>query len=375
MLSSCLDSLTLVERVGVDLAVNGAKGTEARGMTRNSIGFGVIAVGGIGYLHATNIAQRVPGARLVAVTDSDHTRADRVANELSADVCEDVEGMLARDDIEAVVIASPTSTHADFAVAAIEAGKHVLCEKPLSYTVEEADRVAAAVERCSGIFQVGFQRRHDSDWRNGVDYLRTGRLGRPRLYFSSYRERVPLDGDNLTDLLIHGNVHDLDAARWVMGEIEEISVVGQSLKDTAVADGGPVENLVTTLRFTSGALGVIDNGTNAKFGFECKAEVIGTEATMRISSSEMGALELLSYGNASKTVASSSAERFERAHVELIADFCHGIRTGSLVGASVYDGRASVALAHAAEKSIKDGRPVRFSHSGSSPETGYLASE
>ena len=331
-------------------------------MSSETIGFGVIAVGGIGSLHARNIANRVPGARLVAVTDTDPARAEGVAAEHSAVACASTAELLARSDIDAVVIASPSPFHAEATVAAVDAGKHVLCEKPMTCTAAEADQVVSAVATADVIVQVGFQRRHDPDWRCAAALLGNGRIGRPRLYLASYREREPLDGDHLRDLLIHGNIHDLDAARWLMGEIDEISVIGQSMTGAALADGAAVENLVTTLRFSSGALGVIDNGTNARFGFECKAEIVGSTATARIGNSQSPAVIELSDGGLTRPYPADSAQRFDRAYVHLIADFCATTRGGAPSGAAVSDGRAALVLALAAEASLLGGRPVRLRH-------------
>lgn len=344
-------------------------------MLTETIGFGVIAVGGIGSLHARNIAARVPGARLVAVTDIDPARAECVAREHSAVACASYTELLDRSDIEAVIVASPSSTHVGLTIAAVKAGKHVLCEKPLTCTVAEADEVVAAVQTGDVVARVGFQRRHDPDWRRAASLLRDGRVGRPRLYFSSYREREPLDGDHLRDLMIHGNIHDLDAARWMMGEIEEISVIGQSIDGAPIADGAPVENLVTTLRFANGAIGVIDNGTNARFGFECKAEVVGSEATLRVGNSQTPAVDELRGGNRSTPYPADSAERFDRAYVHLIADFCSTIRGAAPSGASVSEGRAALVLALAAEKSLLSGRPVRLDHHGATADVQYRIAE
>lgn len=340
-------------------------------MTTEGVRFGVIAVGGIGSLHATNIARRVPGARLIAVTDIDQTRARVTAQELSADLCSSSAALFDRSDIDAVVIASPTSTHYDLTIEAVKAGKHVLCEKPLAGEIEATGEIIAAVQASNQVVQVGFQRRHDPDWRAAADRLHSGDVGAPRLYFSSYREREPID-DLLRDLLIHGNIHDLDAARWMVGEIDEISVIVQTVDGTTVAAGGQVENLVTTLRFANGAIGVIDNGTNARFGFECRAEIVGSEATLRIANREMEGVEILREGFLAKPYPADSAERFDRAYVNLVADFCAVIRGDQArQGASVFDGRAALVLALAAERSVLTGKRVRLDRLAEAPYVEY----
>ncbi|WP_033288531.1 Gfo/Idh/MocA family oxidoreductase [Amycolatopsis jejuensis] len=338
------------------------------------IGFGVVAVGGMGAVHARNLAHRVPGAHLVAVTDIDAGRAKRVADELGAVACASYADVLARPDVDAVVVATPTALHGEQTIAAVHAGKHVLCEKPMTADLAEADRVVAAVEESGVVVRVGFQRRHDADWCHGAALVRDGRVGAPRLYFASFRERELFDGDALRDLLIHGNIHDLDAARWLLGEIDEISVVGQAINGGSVAEGAPAENLITSLRFASGALGVIDNGTNARFGFECRAEVIGSEATLRIGDSQGPAVTELRAGAMTQKLPADAAERFDTAYVALLADLCAAIRgepeAGSM-GATAAEGRAALVLALAAERSLIEGRPVRLEHGGEPAAVAY----
>lgn len=341
-------------------------------MSAQPVRFGVVAVGGIGSLHASNIATRVSGARLVAVTDIDGARAERVAAKHSALACASYADLLAREDVDAVVIAAPTPAHADLTVEALRAGKHVLCEKPLAGTLAEADRVAAAVEASGLVVQVGFQRRHDAVWRDAVRLVRSGQVGRPRLYFASYRECEPYDGDDLRALLIHGNIHDLDAARWLMGEIDAVSVIGQSFDATPVPQGGQAENLLTTLHFSNGAIGVIDNGTNARYGFECAAEVVGSEATVRITNTGTPPVELLRAGHTSTAHPVDSAQRFDLAYVALVEDFCVAVRGGQGQGASVADGRSALVLALAAETSLLEGRPVRLGRRGDGAHLEYF---
>ena len=161
-------------------------------MSVSPVGVGVIGTGSIGRLHAHNLATRVVGGRLIAVHDADDHRAARLAGELGTDVCPSAEALIAHPNVDAVIVATPTPTHAALTVAAIEAGKHVFCEKPLAQSAAQADEVITAAERAGGHVQVGFQRRFDPDYTRVIELLDAGELGRPRLYLSSLREPAPL---------------------------------------------------------------------------------------------------------------------------------------------------------------------------------------
>jgi len=247
---------------------------------------GLVGLGRMGRFHAANLAGRVPGARLVRIVDA----AEDVARETSGrlggvkwstrydDLLEDLE-------VEAVVVASPTPLHAEMAEAAAAAGKHVFCEKPVSLELEPNYRVIEAVRAAGVKMQVGFHRRFDPDYRAAREKISAGHIGEVYLFRTSLRDMRSPGFDYLKGsggFFADVTVHDFDAARWLVGEISEVTAVGAALSDPGFEEAGDIDNAVVTLRFASGALGVIDNSRVAGYGYECSSEIMGHRGTLRV---------------------------------------------------------------------------------------------
>src|SRR6266508_4488712 len=182
-------------------------------------------------------------------------------------------------------------------------------------TVEEAARAtgeqlevewsARAIEAAAtaGVkLQVGFHRRFDPDWAAAAARIRAGELGDVHLFRSSLRDKRPPSIDYIAGsggFFADVTIHDLDTARWMAGEIDEVTAVGAALTDPAFAELGDIDHAVVALRFASGGLGVIDNSRAAGYGYECSAEVMGSRATVRIGHHRLVHNQWLTPGEAS----------------------------------------------------------------------------
>ena len=183
---------------------------------------------------------------------------------------------------DAVAVATPTGTHAELVTTAARAGRPVFCEKPISSdratTLDVLDAVAAA-----GVpLQVGFHRRFDPDWVSVAQRL--PELGEITLFRTSLRDMTPPPVEFIAGsggFFADVTVHDLDVARWLVGEVVEVSAHGAA-SDPAFAEVGDIDTAVVVLTFASGALGIIDNSRGARYGYECSTELMGTRATARV---------------------------------------------------------------------------------------------
>src|ERR1700694_1438972 len=143
------------------------------------LNIGIIGAGRIGKVHAENIAFRLPNATPLAITDINRKAAEAVAHHCGIPrVAERAEDILGTPDIDAVLICSSTSTHADLVVAAAEAGKHIFCEKPMDLTLAKIDRALEAVAKAGVKFQVGFNRRFDANFARVRHAVVTGEIGK-----------------------------------------------------------------------------------------------------------------------------------------------------------------------------------------------------
>ena len=222
---------------------------------------GVAGLGRMGRYHAENLAWRTRRVELVRVMDAMEATARAAGEELDVAWGTSFEDLVNDAGIEAVIIATPSSTHAELVIQAAGAGKHIFCEKPISIDLESTRAAIDAARAAEVRLQVGFHRRFDPDWASVTHRIRSGELGRVYLFRTSLRDKngPPPDYRQASgSFFVDTTIHDFDAARWMVGEISEVSAMGAALSDPAYAESGQIDNAVVTLRFTNGGLGVID---------------------------------------------------------------------------------------------------------------------
>jgi predicted dehydrogenase len=166
-------------------------------------------------------------------------------------------------------------------------------------------------------------------------------------------------------------VHDFDAARWLIGEITEVTAAGAALSDPGFEEAGDVDNAVVTLRFASGALGVIDNSRAAGYGYECSSEILGHRGTLRIDNHRRVAVETLTPGRACQDYVSDFVERFADAYRGEMEHFVRVVRGEAEPQPSGADAAAATVLAQAAERSHREGRTLRLNRETRDGEIFY----
>ncbi len=323
---------------------------------------GLVGLGRMGRVHAASLAERCPSAELVGVVDERADLARRLADELGVEHFRSVEDLLGCPGLDGVVLATPTASHAPLAIAAARAGRHVFTEKPISL---EREATVAAIEAAAGagvVLQVGFHRRFDPDFVAAAERVRSGELGDVYLFRASLRDMTPPRPEFLSGsggFFLDMSIHDLDAARWLVGEVDEVAAYGASLSDPAFGELGDFDNAIVVLRFASGALGVIDNSRCAGYGYECSLELLGSRATVRVVNPWRHGYEWREPGAASHPLVETFEERYPVAYAAELEGFARSILDGSPPRAAGADGLAAFDLARAAGESCRLGRPVR----------------
>ncbi len=332
-------------------------------MSKN-LRIGIIGGGRIGKVHAANLTTRVAGVEVTVM-------ADPFANEeleaLAADygitrVIKDYKEILDDPDIDAVLICSPTDTHAAITREAAIAGKHVFCEKPLDQDPDVIRETLDVVKQAGVVFQIGFNRRFDHNFRALRQAVIDGSVGDVHLLRITSRDPEPPPAEYVRvsgGLFLDMAIHDFDMARYLTGsEVVKVHAAGAVLVDPAIGREGDIDTAITTLWFENGALGVIDNSRKATYGYDQRAEVFGSK----------GCAE--STNDAASTVAFSDAdgvrsekplffflERYAESFAEELRDFVKAVNDGTEV-----PGRKaalnSVLIALAAKKSLETGLPV-----------------
>jgi myo-inositol 2-dehydrogenase/D-chiro-inositol 1-dehydrogenase len=328
------------------------------------VGVGLAGLGRMGRLHAHNLA-RARRAELVRVVDTDERLAQTTARELGVECSASFDELLGDPRVEAVVVSTPTQLHAPMVELAAAAGKHVLCEKPIALELDAARHAVDSANEAGVKLQVGFHRRFDPDWVAAAERISTGELGDVYLFRTSLRDMSPPSIEYVRSsggLFVDVTIHDLDTARWLVGDIDEVTAIGAALSDPAFAEAGDVDNAIVMLRFASGALGVIDNSRVAGYGYDCSTEIVGSKATVRIAQHRRVHNEWLTPGSASVDWVVDFTERYAEAYARELEDFAAAILDDRPVAVSGEDAIAAFVLARACDRSWRERRPVQLRH-------------
>ena len=322
-------------------------------MTDEGLGVGVIGTGGMGGRHARNLAHRVAGARIAAVMDVDRERAAALAAQCgAAAVFTDAADLIGAPAVDAVLIASPDATHADLAVACLEAGKPVLCEKPLGVGLEDARRVLDA-ETAAGrkLVQVGLMRMYDPQHAALKDAIDRGAIGRPLLFRGIHKHWRSTAHRTAGDVIVNSAVHDVHSARWLMAD--DVAKVFASHVADAPEHPGATRLVLLQLVFRGGGLAEIEVDVDDGYGYEVIVEVSGEQGTLRTPS--LTSPVLRKAGAAARAVEADWLERFREAYVLEAEAWVRAARAGGAAGATVWDGYAAMQVADAAARSIVSG--------------------
>ncbi len=331
-----------------------------------SLRIGVFGAGRIGYRHARTVAHEVPGARLAAICDVRLESAQALAELTGCDrYTADPADILEDPSIETVLIGTSTDSHATLIEAAAAAGKQIFCEKPIALDLETTDQAIAAAEAAGVQLQIGFQRRFDKAYARASQMIADGKLGNIEVVRDTMRdpnppheEYIPTSGGLFRDMVIH----DFDCIRWLMGcEPVEVYAMGANLVDPVFAKYGDIDTCTVNVRFESGALGAIDASRRSGFGYDVRTEIFGSKSAVMIGEGRDTPL----YRYDSEGVWSDHIfwflERFDDAYVAEIRAFVECLRKDAPVPVTGADGRAALAMAYAAEASVKENAPVPMS--------------
>lgn len=331
----------------------------------DQIRIAVVGAGRIGVTHAENLARRVRGARLVAVTTSMEERAAE-ARRCCGDVAvyPDLDALLAAEELDAVCIATSTSAHADNVEQCAAAGLQIFCEKPLALTLADCDRAIAAVERAGVKLMMGHVRQFDAGHVEAKRLIEAGAIGKP-LVFRAISGDVDPPPPSFADPAVSGGLildamyHDLYVARWLLGdEVSRAYAEGDALVDPAIGAVGDVDNAVVTLRFAGGPMGTLFVSRTCRYGYDLRVEVIGDEGAVQVGYFRQTPVRLLDRRGVHHDTARTFPERFGGAFVSELQTFVDCVLHDIEPPVSGQDSRATVAVGLAATRAMHEGQPV-----------------
>ena len=324
---------------------------------------GLLGCGRIGQVHGRSVAS-IDDAAVVAVSDAFPEAANALAAKCNAEV-RTTEALIASDDIDAVVIGTPTDTHYDLIHAAAKAGKAIFCEKPVDMSADRIRDCIKVVEANGVGFLTALNRRFDPSFANLQSRIVAGEIGSVELVTILSRDPSPppvsyikTSGGIFRDMMIH----DFDMARFLMGE-DPVSVfaVGSALVDPEIGKAGDVDTAAVTLTTASGKICQISNSRRAAYGYDQRMEVHGSLGMLRAENKLENAVEVATADGFKRAPAQHFfLERYEDAYRNEMRHFIDAVAKGQTPSPSIHDGLQAQLLADAATKSWKTGQPVQL---------------
>lgn len=335
-----------------------------------SLRIGLLGAGRIGQVHARTIVQRVAGASLVAIADPVLDAAQQLATRYQiATVSADCMRIISDPGIDAVLICTPTDTHAGYIMAAAAHGKHIFCEKPVALDLAQTDQALAAVNAAGVTLQIGFNRRFDANFMRIQHAVATGQIGTPKIVHIISRDPAPPPISYIKSsggIFLDMTIHDWDVARFLVGsDIDEVYVQGGVTVDPAIGEAGDIDTHVTMLRFANGVIGTIDNCRQAVYGYDQRAEVFGSAGSIQTDNNYPNSAVLSTAGAVQRDLPLNFfMERYTEAYAAEVAAFVDAVNTGTPVRASGDDARKALIAGLAAWQSYRTGRPVKLAAIG-----------
>jgi myo-inositol 2-dehydrogenase/D-chiro-inositol 1-dehydrogenase len=329
---------------------------------------GVVGLGRLGIKHAENVAFKLPHAELTAVCARTKEKVETVQKEWNVPYgYTNYEEMVANDELDAVVIASASTEHCQQIEAALQAGLHVFCEKPLGVSIEECQRMEQVVEaHPDQVFMLGFMRRHDPAYAYAKQKIEEGAIGNPILV-----RCYSLDPEALIDgllrfsatsggLFIDMGVHDIDLARWLLGsDAESVYALGDCYMHEELRQHGDVDNATAIMKFKNGTIGLFYSGRTAPHGYHIETEIVGTHGTLRVSPvPEKNEVMIFNEHGAVNECIPDFLERFEQAFLLELQQFVECVREQRAPDITVHDGTKATEIAYAATESLRKNEVV-----------------
>src|ERR1700730_755759 len=330
------------------------------------LGMGVVGVGTMGRQHAFNIRHLIPEARLIAVADADLKRAQQVASELEIDhAYSSIEAVVERRDIRAVVVVTPAKFHGAAMRVCAQAGRDIFCEKPFTLKVAEADEMLDLTSKAGVRVQVGHARRYDPPNAKAKKRIEAGEIGDPVIFKSLARAPAPPPVSYMASgvngmFFQDSTVHEFDLGRWLMNdEISEIHAYGAILVFPEAAQFNDIDTALLNMKFSRGTLGAVENYMQSGYGYDIRTEIVGSKGTIMMGYLQHTAEIVLTATGAKTDVVDHFLARFRDGYLDEMRDFVQTILADRAPKVDAFDGRQSVAVAAAAERSYREGRPVQ----------------
>ncbi len=328
-----------------------------------SIGVAFLGAGRMGQTHVRNMAA-IPNARTIVVADpnADNARAGMELARAQRASTDPVEAIL-DPEVEAVVISTPTDTHAPLIETALRAGKAVWSEKPIAQELAATRRIVDLWREVDIPVQLGFMRRFDPGYARAKELIDRGELGRIEQFRALSRDTFPPPVEYLRSCggsFLDMSVHDLDLARFLVGEVEEVHAWASVLFDDRFAQADDWDTSLTVLKFRNGALGVLETSRHSAWGYDIRTEVAGAKAKVVIDGAQKTPATVSRDFGWEGDLYESFPDRFEIAYRRELEAFFENLGAGRPVTPGPDEALETLRLAVAATMSWRENRAVRL---------------
>ena len=330
---------------------------------------GIIGAGRIGKVHLESISYHVKNATVTAMADPfmNEETEKLIRSYGVSKVTKDYKDILNDKDIDAVLVCSSTDTHAAISIEAINAGKHVFCEKPVDHSIEKIQAVADALKEHPDIkFQVGFNRRFDHNFAAIRKAYDDGKIGEAHILKITSRDPEPPNPAYIKEsggIFLDMTIHDFDMACFLTdSDVEELYVNSAVLVDPAIGEQGDVDTAIITMKMANGALAVIDNSRKAAYGYDQRAELFGSKGMVATSNDTVSSAVIsIADGVTGEKPLFFFLERYMGSFSEEMRQFTEAVINDTEVPVGIHAGLQSVKIGLAARKSVEEHRPVKIS--------------
>lgn len=326
---------------------------------------GLIGTGRLGNMYAEFLTTRVAKANLAAVADIIPERAKACAEKFDVEKTYFSHQEINDDkSLDAVIITATTKNHKEIVLDAAEKNQTIFCEKPMTLTLDDAREMRASIEKHGVFYQQGYMRRFDRGMAKAKKQIEEGVIGRPVVFRGSSRDPyLPaldyLYPENSGGQILDQAVHDFDIARWYMGDISTVYSIGGVLAFPEAAKANDTDNVIIAMKFESGCLGEIDISRNGVYGYDIRAEVLGTDGALKIGYLRETPVLVMTTKGVTHDVVPYFPERFCDAYVAQLNDFLNNLQNDLEPGVTIADGIAGLQVAIAATDSLHKGREVK----------------
>ncbi|MBW3469522.1 inositol 2-dehydrogenase [Arthrospiribacter ruber] len=323
---------------------------------------GIIGMGRIGKIHYANIKNQIENADVVAISDPYFDSDLGIPNV-------DAHEVFNNKKVDAVIICSPTDTHADYISASAQAGKHIFCEKPHDLSIHRVIETLDEVHEAGVKLMLGFNRRFDPNFQKIKSLIGMGEIGDVHLLKITSRDPSPPSLEYLKSsggMFLDMTIHDFDMARFIMGkEVKEVFAVAGAFVSKDVEIAGDFDTAVVTLKFNDGTMAVIDNSRKAVYGYDQRLEIFGSNGMAKVDNNKPDTHVLYNqHGAHGSLPLNFFMDRYTMSYQMEMEMFIKAINTNSEMPVTGTDGLKALLIALAAQKSVEENRPVQIEEIG-----------